>query len=295
MRDLLSLTFGVLQLQKSAPASVGGTCIARENWWKLRLVRRPPTFIPGWRPGCTIQGIYGTEGKRSQITSAPPGHRGVGSQASRIILFWNLHLSQMICRFHFNCPTCQVACCFRICHRYLQCGMLSYARLWKSNQNNIRKWITKNTVTRVIINILSLLARILIRQIEREVILLTVATYIKSSHICRTSHSYNVNVNIAVSFNSDAYDLARLLDIITLGTGDSRITASNGHSRTTTIFALRMKLKSELFLEIMDIHLLLGRKKAWGSRYAAKSSCPFKLLPSWSQNQGLISRSQSCF
>lgn len=60
------------------------------------------------------------------------------------------------------------------------------------------------------------------------------------------------------------------------------------------IFVLQVEFKFNLLLDELDLHLLIYKKSVWTSFYATELTCHYNHFPTWSQNQELIDRSQSC-
>lgn len=126
-------------------------------------------------------------------------------------------------------------------------------------------------------------------------IMLTGTVCIKSSHICKLAYFYNANVKIAASLNPIVKCSVRLSDLIVLNTEGIKITALRRPPKVhKRIFSLQVKLKSELSLVTMDLHLFLSREEDRGSRKVTYFSCLVSQRPFWSRNQGPIGGIQSC-
>lgn len=119
---------------------------------------------------------------------------------------------------------------------------------------------------------------------------------IKPSQILKVVHASNGNVEIAASLGPVINRFARLSDIIALRTEDIKIMAPRRPFKVRPrIIVSLVKLKFELSLEKLDLHLLLNKEKTRGGRYATKFTCLNIQLLSRSLNQAATRRIQSCF
>lgn len=129
---------------------------------------------------------------------------------------------------------------------------------------------------------------------SKKCILHTDLIYIRSNHIRKLAHSHKVNVEIAAYLNPIVNRSKSLSDLIAVSVGDAKIITSRWPLKDRQeVFVLRVKLKSYLSLEILNLHPRLSGEKARGSKYSTKLTFfDYQLLP-WLQKKGSIGRNQS--
>lgn len=260
----ISLTLEAWLLLQCAPSVRWGNTSRGVNWWKLRLSRRGHLHLCSVTPHKHhVRDLLDLKNKVQNpicILWTP----WKTNSSYKYYRFRNLYQTQMIYITRLDSQTCRVARCMKISNRSLRWLNRSSSMACLMSRRTMNTSVADSAVTGVFWR-----SPAHIFTEWKECILPTDTKCINSSPMRRVIHSYKTSVEIASFLDSIVNHSLLLLDLIALGTGNNKITATRWppkiHSR---IFDLQVKLKAKLSLETLEIHLLLGREKARGSRLA---------------------------